>query len=161
GPTTSRLTAAGDMTVSGGTLDGRTLLIPQVIPQGASATLNGLQVVNGALFVNEGTTTWVGGTISFSGDSSFTNTATGTFDDQTDGIFGSDGSSCPVFLNEGTFVKSGGDGITYLNMELHNGGTVDVQRGTLSLGCDYVPSGTGTIGGSGSCTIRIEPENPV
>jgi hypothetical protein len=127
-------------------------------------------------FINPATTTWTGGTVCFYGaDSSFTNTATGTFDDQTDGTFGNCDGNCAPFNNQGLFVKSGGTGTTNLQMELFNTGTVTVQSGNLNLGCGYVqapPSGssgssgtisgniTGTVSNPGQLTVAPSPSPP-
>src|SRR5205085_2465248 len=44
-------------------------------------------------------------------------------------------------------VKSGGDGTTYLPMELVNSGTVRIERGVLALSRGYVQSGGGGVSG--------------
>jgi hypothetical protein len=56
----------------------------------------------------------------------------------------------PAVHQPGLFVKSGGDGVTNLNMDLYNSGTVRIDRGSLNLGCGIVqaPGGTGTISGT-------------
>src|SRR5205807_430175 len=83
-------------------------------------TLNGTYYVRDFNLINAGHAIWSGGTVNFFGTttSSFTNLASATFDDQIDGSFGGSGSDCPDFFNQGYFVKSGGDGTTYLQMEL-------------------------------------------
>ena len=117
-PDTS-LTAQGGMTLSGGNLYGRTL-------------------------VNAGAAAWIGGGVGIYDDASFINT--GTFDDQIDGNFG--GPDCPLFDNQGLFLKSGGDGTTYLQMMLQNSGTVNIEHGTLELSCGFVQGSGGSISGS-------------
>ena len=98
---------------------------------------------------NNGDAVWSDGNVTFIGNSNFTNSLGASFDDQTDGSFGGVHPACPIFYNEGIFTKSGGDGITDLEMELHNRGEVRVERGTLILSCGYVQAGNGTIGGGG------------
>ncbi len=117
-PDTS-LTAQGGMTLSGGNLYGRTL-------------------------VNAGAAVWNGGGVGIDDDASFINT--GTFDDQIDDNFG--GPDCPLFDNQGLFLKSGGDGTTYLQMMLQNSGTVNIEHGTLELSCGFVQGSGGSISGS-------------
>jgi hypothetical protein len=120
GPSGATLTAQGGMTLSGGNLYDRTL-------------------------INAGDAAWIDGTVSFHGTASFTNI--GTFDDQIDGTFGSDGSFCPLFTNQGLFLKSGGNGTTYLNMDLINSGSLNIEHGTLNLHCGYVQGAGGSISG--------------
>jgi hypothetical protein len=113
----------------------------------AGGTINNLSIVN------TGSVAWTGGTVQLFGNSSFTNKAGATFDDQIDGTFGGNGSCCAIFANQGSFLKSGGTGTTYLQMQLNNSGTVSIAQGILSLGCGYVQGSGGSISGSVSGTI--------
>ena len=94
-----------------------------------------------------------GGDLLISGGN-LTNTATGVIDVQTDGVFG--GSGCPELINQGLFVKSGGEGVTDLQMDLFNSGTVEVQRGILNVGCGYVQTAGSTVATRGNLTGTIE-----
>jgi len=159
---TLALTGGGSFQLLGGTLvDGTATLTAGSSMQIAGGTLDNFALENA------GAMTWTSGTVEFTHGASFTNAATGIFNDQTDGTFGGDGSYCPAFTNQGLFVKSGGTGTTYLNMMLYNSGKVEVQSGTLSLGCDYYPSG-GTITGpvtapgtSNSGEYPVVPSQPI
>jgi hypothetical protein len=75
----------------------------------------------------------------------------GTVDDQVDGTFG--GSACPIFNNQGLFIKSSGTGTTVLEMDLFNSGTVKVQQGILDVNCGYVQGTGGSISGNVSGPI--------
>jgi hypothetical protein len=130
------LTALGTMKLQGGTADHLAL-------------------------INAGATTWSSGNVVFVNGASFTNAVTGSFDDQTDGIFGSNGSECPAFTNQGSFVKSAGGGTTSLQMTLANSGTVTVQNGALKLGCTLVHSGGSTSGSVTAPSLTASGSFPV
>jgi hypothetical protein len=142
------LTVTGPMVLGGGA----NLITTGTITAEDTLEVGGGTIQSGTL-LNQGQGTWTGGTVLVLSGASFTNAAGGTFDDQVDGTFGSDGSSCPVFTNQGLFVKSGGDGTTYLNMDLYNSGTVDVQHGTLQVSCGIVQGAGGSISGSVGGTV--------
>ncbi len=127
---------------------------------------DGGQVIRDFALVNAGSAVWVGGNISILGDSSFTNALGASFDDQTDGTIGGSHVDCPIFYNQGLFIKSGGIGVTNLEMQLYNSGEVRIERGILNIGCGYVQvvgggsggGGTGTI--SGNFTGEVSVANP-
>ena len=144
----SGLTVSGPFAWAGGTLQGAAGRGSLTVL--SDMTLNGNYTVRDFSLINAGHATWTGGTVQFYGASRFTNTAAATFDDQVDGAFGSADNSCPIFDNQGLFVKSGGTGTTNLEMELDNSGTVRIDHGVLNLGCGYVQvTGGGGGGGSG------------
>src|SRR5262249_10276920 len=103
---------------------------------------------------------WNTGNISISGAGTFTNT--GTFDDQVDGTFGSTPGTTTTFNNQGLFLKSGGSGVTNLQIELDNSGLVRVVQGVLNLGGGYVqaPASSGSNGGSISGSVSGAVSNP-
>jgi hypothetical protein len=104
-------------------------------------SLNGNCSFRDFTLINEANMTWTGGTVQFFGTTGgFVNAAGATFDDQIDGTFGSDDGHCLRFVNDGHFIKSGSTGVTYLQMQLYNRGTVEIQEGQLYLGCGYVGS---------------------
>jgi predicted outer membrane repeat protein len=110
--------------------------------------------LDGRTLVNTGSATWTGGgTINVINGAAITNTASGTFDDQTDDTLGSPGSDCPNFTNAGRFIKSGGDGTTHMRMLFLNSGELDIQRGTLDFDCGIQAVGSSStvdVTGSGS-----------
>ena len=121
-------------------------------------TLNGEDYVDNVTLLNGGQGVWSGGRIHFLGDTRFVNLAGATFDDRVDGTFGLDGAGSSIFENQGLFIKSGGDGVTHLLMQLINSGEVRIDRGILDLGGGYLEvippggGGGGTIGGGGGYT---------
>jgi hypothetical protein len=119
-------------------------------------TLNGNYTVDQFNLINKARTDWTGGTVRFLNASRFTNSAGALFDDQIDGTFGSYDGTISIFDNAGLFLKSGSTGTTYLDMQLNNSGTVQVDQGSLNLGRGYVPLPGG--GGSGSIGIYIPGE---
>jgi hypothetical protein len=125
-----------------------------VNPVGQTAQIIGdYSLRSGASFVNAGDALWISGGLSFFDTSSFTNTVTGVFNDEIDGSFGSADGLCQDFNNQGTFIKSGGTGISDLQMQLNNSGTVNVEQGTLVLGCGYAQGSGGSISGNVSGPI--------
>ena len=101
---------------------------------------------NGTQSTSSGTIVVTGGNLIIAG-AGLTNTASGTIDIQVDGIFGSSGSDYPVFVNQGLFRKSGGNGTTNLHVQLNNSGTVEVQSGTLAIGSFIQTAGTTRLSG--------------
>jgi hypothetical protein len=133
GPSGSSLTAAGGIIIGGGVygdpaLDGRTL-------------------------DNIATATWIDGNVIFRNGASLANDIFATFDDQVDGsLLGG-----LVLTNSGTFIKSGGDGITTIQGQLVNKGMVRVERGQLTITGGYIqPAGSA---GSASGTINAPATN--
>ena len=91
------------------------------------------------------------------------NRGTWKFTDNGSIILVNHSEPCPIFSNSGILVKSGGDGITTVQMELFNSGSVIVETGQLKLDCGYVQvvgSGgdTGTI--TGDFTGEVSIANP-
>ncbi|MDX1927467.1 MAG: PKD domain-containing protein, partial [Pirellulaceae bacterium] len=132
----------GQFVINGGTV-GATGEVTSLESRGSMLISAGS--VRDAILTNKGTALWSSGTLQFFGSvGGFVNAAGATFTNTFDGIFGSVDNNCLEFVNEGLFVKTGGSGITYLQMLLYNRGTVDIQQGQLFLGCGYA-------------TNRIEP----
>src|SRR5262249_29627547 len=100
-------------------------------------TLNSFNVVRDFNLINAGDAVWSAGTVNFQGNSRFTNLPGAMFDDQIDGTFGGVHPACPIFDNQGTFTKSGAAGVTNLEMQLYNSGTVQINQGILDIHCGY------------------------
>lgn len=97
--------------------------------------------------LNKGAATWAGnGTISFSNGAILSNAAGATFDSAGDGTL-NNGPGSNLVLNAGKFRKTGGSGVTRINVPFHNSGEVEVQSGTLSL----------NNGGTNTSTISAPP----
>jgi hypothetical protein len=111
----------------------------------ADASLNNTVSIRDFTLSNAANMTWTGGTVRFYGSTGgFHNAQGATFTTTFDGTFGSVDGNCLQFVNDGHFVKTGGTGITSLQMQLYNRGTVEIQRGQLYLGCGYVTNNPGT-----------------
>ncbi|MBN1670426.1 MAG: hypothetical protein JXR37_05315 [Kiritimatiellae bacterium] len=93
----------------------------------------------------------------WNGGASWNNLNGAVYELQDDG--GLTGSK--AFTNWGTVVKSGGTGTSTLNVSLLNGGTVEVQSGTLALSASCIQTngvirlngGNLTVGGGGYLTL--------
>ena len=97
---------------------------------------------------NSSSATWAGkGSFSQNDGSIFVNQAGATFAIQNDIEWSGDGTS--MFNNAGTFTKAGISATTTFKPALNNGGTVQVQQGTLNLTADGIVGGTYSIGSSG------------
>ncbi|HVV70270.1 MAG TPA: hypothetical protein VHI52_02035, partial [Verrucomicrobiae bacterium] len=173
---------AGVLTWLNGTLSlaqlsvsqGGTVLIPNVT--GMSRHLSGTHVSN------SGHCVWLG-TVAAGANAIFDNSGGAVLDIQTDTGLSFDGTTPMLALNNaGTFVKSGGSGVTDLAADFKNTGTFELQAGTLNfqgfwvqnvgstfvdsnavLGADTVKilggklSGTGTINGNVSNSSVLSP----
>lgn len=110
---------------------------------------------------NYGTTTWTGGAILAAYGATFHNHPGGFFIAQNDAAYVlNDFGRDPLFLNDGTFIKSGGTGTTRfcnpdltsrIGMTFTNGptGSVKVLSGRLAVACRFTnfDSPTGTLTG--------------
>jgi hypothetical protein len=141
--TGASLSVAGPFTWGGSTLQG--LAGHGSLTVLSDMTLNGTYSIRDFNLINAGHAVWTGGSVSFAGNSRFTNRTSATFDDQVDGQFGGTHPDCPTFDNQGLFVKSGGTGTTDLEMQLYNSGTVRIDSGHLFVGCGYVQTSPGPI----------------
>ncbi|MFN0054804.1 MAG: hypothetical protein ACKV0T_21745 [Planctomycetales bacterium] len=108
------------------------------------------------LLYNAGDATWTGGNVAVVNGAAITNRLSGTFDDQTDGTFGDSGPICPTFTIEGLFIKSGGNGTTYLQMDLFNSGRVEIRNGILNVSCGFVQAGGSTAATGGTITGDVD-----
>lgn len=125
---TDAITTSGPFTWNSGTIN-----------VGADFTANGPVTINSLGnsrnllrdFSNAATMTFLGGGIS-PNNADITNLATGTIDIRTTGAaFGLATNS--TLFNNGTLVKSAGNGISTIGNHFRNAGTVDVQIGTLQF----------------------------
>ncbi len=149
-----------NLTMGGGTVDGTGILsvtgllswtngvmrgIGTTVVE-ATGTLN-ISTTSTVLLIdrtvqNAGTTNWTGTGLVGGAGGTFENLATGTFNAQSTAQWLQNlGGAAPVFINSGAFVRSGA-GTSTIAVAFDNGGSVDVQGGTLSL------SGGGTASAS-------------
>jgi uncharacterized repeat protein (TIGR01451 family) len=133
----SILTVTEVMTWTGGTMTGSGMT---VIAAGADLGLSGGygKSLDGRVLDNQGTVTMVGtGNLDLLNGAVFSNT--GTFDLQVNQSIVDAGGA--TFNNAGTFRKAGGGGTSQVQVVFNNGGTVEVQSGTLQLTGDGDHSG--------------------
>jgi hypothetical protein len=89
---------------------------------------------NAAIRNSGGTVTWSGGDIALSNASRITNS--GVFDVRTDGTISASGTGTSQFVNQpnGVLRKSLGGGTSTVSAGyVHEGGSIDVQTGTIAL----------------------------
>jgi hypothetical protein len=76
----------------------------------------------------------------------------GTFDIQNNLTFGSVGSIPGTITNNGTFIRSAGNGTTTIGARFNNNGILELLSGTLSFNDSLKNNLTGTIKGIGTIT---------
>src|SRR4051794_1705904 len=109
------------------------------------------KLFNGGTLVNGGTGNWTGGAqVACAAPAIFSNSPSGTFDFQADGAAFGNNAGIPLLINSGTVRKTGGTGVSTINIVFNNAGVVDVQTGTLSLNGGGTNSGQFTSSVSGA-----------
>ena len=146
---TGNLTVTGTLTWSGGGMLGSGTTT--IGPDGALEIVGAAEKrLSNRTINNNGTATWTGSgrIFSLSGNAVFNNAPDAHFELRSDADFvWSRFNQPPVFNNEGTFTKSGGQGISEFDrVVFNNSGTVVVAMGTLALGGGGTSTGTLTIG---------------
>src|SRR5512140_1586045 len=157
---TGNLAVTATMTWSGGTLAGT-----GAITIGPGGTLNLSGSTKGFVqrtINNAGTIRWTAGDLWSGSSATINNQSGGLLDLQGDsGWLHNLGGDSPVLNNTGTVRKSGGTGTTPLNVFVMNGGTFEVQSGTVSLneggdsqGVFNASAGTTLNFGGGTMTLE-------
>jgi hypothetical protein len=119
------LTVQGPLTWTAGNMRGDgTTIANGGLDMGGSTK----QLLDSRVLENNGAATWSAGIVSNHASATFHNTATGSFEAQSDNSW----FSAP-FINDGVFTKSAGAGTTTISGAFDNGGTVNVDAGTLKL----------------------------
>lgn len=171
------LQGANQMTVTGpmtwaGNLYGTGL--PHLNALGGLTINGGFRYLNGRILRNHGSATWSSGEISSGNGAEFRNLAGATLANNFAGTFSHSGGTNPVFLNQGTFIKTNGTTTFAANTTFTNEGLVQIQSGTLAAVQTLTNAGTllleggnltamstlpnyGTLAGAGLVTGR--PEN--
>jgi hypothetical protein len=100
-----------------------------------------------------GNSTWSGTAITLQNGATLTNTATGVLTATADGNL-NNGAGVGVFINQGTFKKSGTSGTTTLFTNVNNIGTLEAATGTLAIAGPLANlNGTTTLTGG---TYRVQ-----
>jgi hypothetical protein len=143
---TNTFAGTGNFNWSGGTISGTISLQPNIA---LDITGDGLKTLTGKL-ASAGNGVWTGaGAINFSYGGLFEND--GTFTVQNDSVFYNNngfygyGPPPPVFVNTGTFRKTGSTNATVFaaangGVNFNNNGTVDLRSGTLGIDAGYTTS---------------------
>ncbi len=136
------VTFTGQLNWSSGTMSGTGSTI---ISSAAALAISGTVTLTQRVLNNSGTITWTGGDIHFSFSSVLNNQS--LFQVQTDNNFIYDCAPCGgvmILNNLSVFRKTAGSGTNNVAAVFNNGGTIDIQSGTLNF--------TGGGAGSGSVT---------
>jgi hypothetical protein len=99
----------------------------------------------GVTLVNEGTATWSGGTVSSMSDAVLQNSVGATFNVTGDVNLQAGGGSNNLFNNEGSFVRSAGDGTMPIAVGFNNSGSVHVQTGAVNASGGYTQTSGGSL----------------
>jgi hypothetical protein len=99
------------------------------------------KVIDGAIFITNGTTTWTGtGNIDAGNGAQIINN--GTWNVQNDQALFSNFGVLPSFTNNGTLSKFASTGTTTISIAFNNAGAVNVNTGILELGNSGTITGT-------------------
>jgi hypothetical protein len=149
---TDSFVITGPLTWSGGTLS----------TTGTTEAKGGMTITGGGLgygtLNNYGTGT-LSGSISVGNGAMINNLAGACFDIQGDVSLGYSGGAFAAFNNAGVLLKSSGTGVTHLQANVVNSGTVKVKSGTLDL-ASGAPLGTvnsGNVMVAAGATLRSAP----
>ncbi len=139
------VTVNGLTTWTGGSMSGSGMTLPAGgLLLGLAADSGDSEILAGRTLINSGNATWAGGgNFNQAAGSVFLNAATGSLTIANDINWNSDNSN--LFLNAGSFTKTGVSAKTTFQAPLNNTGAVQVQKGTLSLTTNGVEGGTYTI----------------
>ncbi len=150
------LTLGGPLNWTSGVLGSTASNLAVVVNGGLNISGSATKSLNGGILVNGGAGSWAGpGQVNCSAPAVFSNSPSATFDLLADGnaLILNAGSSVPV-ANAGLFRKTGGTGLSTVNIVFNNSGTVDIQSGTLALSGGGTNSGQFISSASGA-TLRF------
>jgi hypothetical protein len=143
---TSPVTVTGPLTLGGGTITNA------LVTAAGGLAINGNTTLNGGKLVNPGLATWSAGNFTGANGAVFSNLFGGTFNNTFDGILASGAGTTPVFVNAGSFLKTGATapaGTTSIDFQFINTGTVEVQTNTLRYGINQQTAGLTLLDGGG------------
>jgi hypothetical protein len=143
---TSPVTVTGLLSLSGGTVTNA------LVTANGGLTISGNTTLNGAKLVNPGLATWSAGAFTGANGAVFSNLFGATFINSFDGNAASGAGSTPIFVNVGSFRKTGASaalGTTSIDFQFINTGTVEVQTNTLRYGLNQQTAGVTLLDGGG------------
>ena len=142
----SPVTVTGPLTLGGGTITNA------LVTAAGGLAINGNTTLNGGKLVNPGLATWSAGNFTGANGAVFSNLFGATFNNTFDGILASGAGTTPVFVNAGSFLKTGATapaGTTSIDFQFINTGTVEVQTNTLRYGINQQTAGLTLLDGGG------------
>ncbi|HEX7255988.1 MAG TPA: Calx-beta domain-containing protein [Gaiellaceae bacterium] len=147
---TGDLSVTGAMTWSGGSMNaGAAADTKTVVNGGLTMTVNAHKFLSNRTLELNGNTTLADGTFRMDNGAVVANSAGRTFSITGDSDIDWGAGAGPRFENAGTFTKSGGTGVSFVQAALNNAGSVAVDTGTLQLTQSSAPASTST----GSFTV--------
>ena len=150
---TSPITVTGPLTFGGGTVTNA------LVTANGGLTINGNTTLNGGKLINPGLATWSAGAFVGANGAVVSNLFGATFDNRFDGNANTGSGATPMFVNAGTFRKSGATaaaGTTSIDFQFINTGTVEVLTNTVRYGLNQQTAGV-TILDGGSLTAQAQP----
>src|ERR1019366_75252 len=140
------VTVTGPLTLGGGKVTNA------LVNAGGGLAINGNVTISGAKLVNPGTAIWSAGNIIGVNGAVISNLLGATFINTFDGNAGVGAGATPLFVNAGTFQKTGGTaalGATSIDFQFINTGTVEVQTNTLRYAINQQTAGLTLLDGGG------------
>jgi len=150
---TSPVTVTGQLTLGGGTITNA------LVTAGGGLTINGGVTLNGGKLVNPGLAVWSAGNFTGANGAVISNLFGATFYNTFDGNASSGAGTTPVFVNAGSFRKTGATaplGTTSIDFQFLNTGTVEIQTNTLRYGFNQQTDGLTLLDG-GALTAQAQP----
>jgi hypothetical protein len=142
----SPVTVTGPLTLSGGTVTNA------LVTANGGLTINGNTTLNGGKLVNPVLCTWSTGNFIGANGAVLSNLLGATFENTFDGNAGSGAGAVPLFVNAGSFLKTGATaplGTTSIDFQFINTGTVEVRTNTLRYGINQQTAGVTLLDGGG------------
>jgi len=150
---TSPVTVTGPLTLGGGDITSA------LVTAAGGLTINGNTTLNGGKLVNPGLATWSAGAFTGANGGVFSNLFGATFENTFDGNAASGAGAAPLFINAGSFRKTGGTalaGATSIDFQFVNTGIVEVQTNTLRYGVNQQTAGLTLLDG-GALSAQAQP----
>ncbi|HXJ75889.1 MAG TPA: hypothetical protein VNM37_23745, partial [Candidatus Dormibacteraeota bacterium] len=141
---TSPVAVSGPLTLSGGSVTNA------LVTANGGLSINGNVTLNGAKLINPATALWSAGNFVGANGAVFSNLLGATFENTFDGNAASGAGAAPLFVNAGSFRKTGGTaplGTTSIDFSFINTGLVEVQTNTLRYAANQQTAGLTLLDG--------------
>jgi hypothetical protein len=150
---TTPVSVTGLLNLGGGTITNA------LVTANGGLNITGNTTLNGAKLINPGTAIWSAGNLSGANGAVFSNLVSATFINTFDGNISTGGGATPLFVNAGTFQKTNGTaaaGVTSIDFQFINTGTVEVQTNTLRYAINQQTAGLTLLDG-GNLSAQAQP----